>query len=195
MSASLLYRFALLAGLAACTGLSVVNADVSSYGDWPAGRKPGSYAFERLPSQQARAEQQQLLEDAARPALAKAGFTAAADAGSADVVVTVGARVSRTDYAPWDDPLWLRGGFYGWRYPRYYSSLAWRYSPPRYEREVALLIRDRASTQALHEARASSDGSTGAGAEFLAALYQAALADFPRTGLNPRPVSVPLAAP
>ena len=40
----------LLAGCAAFDSLTVY---VSSTGDWPAERKPGSFAFERLPSQQA----------------------------------------------------------------------------------------------------------------------------------------------
>ncbi|RZL35201.1 MAG: hypothetical protein EOP35_15220, partial [Rubrivivax sp.] len=35
-----------------CAGPYTVSADVSSYGNWPADRKPGTYAFDRLPSQQ-----------------------------------------------------------------------------------------------------------------------------------------------
>jgi hypothetical protein len=182
-------------GLVACAGMSVVNADVSSYGDWPAGRAPGSYAFERLPSQQARAQAQQVLEDAARPALDKAGFTPAADADKADVLVTVGVRTTRSDYSPWDDPFWWRGGFYGWRRPYFGSSLSLHYEPRRYESEVALLIRDRATGKPLHEARASTDGITAASVQELSAMYLAALTDFPRTGVNPRQVSVPLARP
>ena len=45
--------------LSGCAGLNNVTSEVSSYGQWPADRKPASYAFERLPSQQARPEQQQ----------------------------------------------------------------------------------------------------------------------------------------
>jgi len=180
-------------GLVACAGLDVVNTDVSSYGDWPANRSPGSYAFERLPSQQARADAQQQLEEAARPALAKAGFAPAADPNQADVLVTVGVRTTRFDYSPWDDPLWWHGGFYGWRRPFFSSSMSLRYEPRRFESEVALLIRDRATGKPLHEARASSDGMTSASTDVLAAMYLAALTDFPRTGINPRQVSVPLA--
>ncbi|RYH07972.1 MAG: DUF4136 domain-containing protein, partial [Alphaproteobacteria bacterium] len=32
--------------LTGCAGPYTVSADVSSYGNWPAGRKPGSYAFD-----------------------------------------------------------------------------------------------------------------------------------------------------
>jgi hypothetical protein len=62
-----------------------------------------------------------------------------------------------------------------------------------YEREVAVLLRDRASGKPLFEARASSDGYTQ-GAELLQAMFDAALKDFPATGLNPRSVTVPLPA-
>jgi hypothetical protein len=34
----------------------------------------------------------------------------------------------------------------------------WRLDPPRYDREVAVLLRDRASGAPLFEARASSEG-------------------------------------
>ena len=63
---------------------------------------------------------------------------------------------------------------------------------PRFEREVAVLIRDRASGKPLYEARASrEDGSRGDTA-VVSAMFEAALTDFPRTGLNPRQVTVTL---
>ena len=39
--------------LAGCASLNVLDAEVSSFSRWPAGRAPATYAFERLPSQQA----------------------------------------------------------------------------------------------------------------------------------------------
>jgi hypothetical protein len=65
--------------------------------------------------------------------------------------------------------------------------------PPRVDREVAVLLRDRASGRPLYEARASHDGYAIGNAQLLAALFAAALQDFPATGLNPRTVVVPLA--
>ena len=73
--------------LAGCAGMNSVVSDVSSYSQWPAARAPGSYVFERLPSQQAKAPLQDTLEAAARDALAHACFTEAKDAQSADVQV------------------------------------------------------------------------------------------------------------
>ena len=42
------------------------------------------------------------------------------------------------------------------------------YRSPRYDREVAVLIRDRASGKPLYEARASSDGITRSDSTLLA---------------------------
>lgn len=180
--------------LAGCAALTQIGADVSTYGDWPAGRKPGTYAFEVLPSQQARADETALLQDAARPALAKAGFTPAAAGAAPDVLVQAGARDSVAAVQLWDDPLWWRGGFGYWRRPWPYARWGFSagYEPPRYEREVALLLRDRATGKPLFEARASSEGNYRSDPTLLTALFEAALFDFPQTGVNPRRVVVPL---
>jgi len=179
--------------LAGCAAMNSLSTDVSSFGEWPADRKPGSYAFERLPSQQARAAEADALETAAQGALVKAGFTAAAPGAAPDVLVQVGARNTLAEAQPWNDPLWWRGGFGYWRYGPYAAphwSLAARYEFPRYEREVAVLIRDRASGKPLFEARATSEGNARASLSTLAAMFEAALMDFPRLGVNPRRVVV-----
>lgn len=180
---------------AGCAGLNTLNTEVSSFGDWPPARKAGSYAFERLPSQQARPQVQEALETAARDALAAAGFTPAAAGTEPEVLVQLGARSTRQEVSPWSDPLWWNGGFAPWRYrpwvgPRW--SPHWHEEFSRFDREVAVLIRDRASGKPLYEARASSSGSTPFDPAMLRAMFAAALKDFPATGLNPRPVSVPL---
>jgi hypothetical protein len=186
------------AALGGCAALNTVTSEVATYGDWPAGRAPGRYAFERLPSQQAHAARQSEIEAAAAHALESAGFAAAPDATQADVIVQIGARISRTEIAPWDDPLWWRWG------PGYWHSPAWRpwhsgyyanfnngWYATRYERNVALLLRDRASGAPLYEAHAQTDGSTSGDNALLAAMFEAALKGFPATGApNPRQVSV-----
>lgn len=183
-----------VAALAGCAAMSNLQASISTYGEWPADRKPGSYAFDRLPSQQANPESQQRLEDAAHVALEAAGFTAAAPGATPDVLVQVGARITRYDRSPWDDPLWWRGGFGYWRH-RPWPGPYWGYpyGPSySYDREVAILLRDRDSGKPLYEARARSDGNTAGGADVLAAMFRAAMVDFPRTGANPRSVTVSL---
>lgn len=189
--------------LSGCAALNSVSADAQSFGSWPAGRQPGTYAFERLPSQQRNEPAQERLEQAARAALEKAGFSAAADPKNADVMVSLGARIARTAVAPWDDPLWWRwnGSYFHWRYGPawrpYYSR--WGYSYPmdpmmerRYDREVALLLRDRKSNEPLYEARASNDGLTEGDLTLLSALFEASLVDFPQTRPEPHRVTIPL---
>ncbi len=181
--------------VAGCSGLRSVASDVTSFGEWPAERKPASYAFDRLPSQQARAAETERLENAARPALEKAGFTPAAEGAKADVLVQVGARLARSDaYYPWGDPFWWNGGFGyyrggPWRGPTWGFSARFPITP-RYDREVAVLIRDRASNKPLFEAHASNDGTSGLDSETLGAMFEAAMTDFPRLGVNPRRVVV-----
>jgi Domain of unknown function (DUF4136) len=190
---SLLAGAALLGG---CATLNTVSSSVASFGEWPAERKPGSYAFERLPSQQARAAESEALEASARNALEKAGFTPSADGKEPDVLVQVGARDARYVVSPWDDPMWWRGSFGYWRYGPWVSprwGVNMRYdSFPRYERQVALLIRDRATGKPLFETRATSEGNARSDAALLSAMFEAAMMDFPRLGMNPRRVVVEL---
>ena len=184
--------------LGACAAMTSLSSEVSSFGEWPANRKPGSYAFERLPSQQARASEANALEAAAMGALQKAGFTPVAAGQEPEVLVQVGARIDRADVYPWIDTMWWRGGFGHYRHGPWFGprwGIGLHFEPARYEREVALLIRDRASGKPLFEARASNESrSSLAGDSSLAAMFEAALMDFPRLGMNPRQVVVPLPA-
>lgn len=190
--------------LTGCAGVRTLNNDVSSYGPWPADRKPATYAFERLPSQQERAAQQKLVEDAARGALESAGFTPAAKAEEAQVKVLVGVRVGSSDRWPYYDPFWRNvsvgysfGYYRGFGRPRWGfgvgSGFGYGYGNwPQYEREVALLIRDQKTGQLLYEARASNNGASSAIDALLPAMFTAALKDFPAGGPNPRSVNVEL---
>ena len=187
-----------VAALGGCAALNTVTSEVATYGEWPAGRAPGRYAFERLPSQNARADRQTELEGAAAQALQGAGFKLAASSAEADVIVQIGARVSRTELSPWDDPLWWRWGGGYWRNPAWRSPSSLGYTAnfnagwyARYERSVGLLLRDRASGTPLYEAHAQTDGSSAGDNALLAAMFAAALKDFPAVGaVNPRQVSV-----
>lgn len=187
-----------LLGLSGCAAMNAVDSDVSTYSQWPAGRAPSTFAFERLPSQQARAMEQEKLEAMARRSLESAGFKEAPDAKAADVTVQLGARINRYDRSPYDDPLWWHGGLFPSRYGRGPFWGPPGYFGPRYvdttyyDREIALLIRDRASGQALYEARATNDGTTMGSDALIAAMFEAAMKDFPQNGINPRRVTVQL---
>jgi hypothetical protein len=189
--------------LGGCASLNQVSSDVVGYGAWPAGRAPGgSYVFERLPSQQAELTLQQQLEDAARPALAQAGFTPAADAAQAGVKVQISmrnVRYERLDYwGPWGGP-WGPG--WSWPYRRYPGFWGNPWGPgwwgptsssPWYEREVSVVMRDRSGGQVLYEGHARSDGALSGGTALFEAMFRAALADFPQGNPSPRRVNVPL---
>jgi hypothetical protein len=195
-----LFRLVLAAALlAGCAGLQSLTSDVSSFGDWPADRQPGSYAFDRLPSQRVQAADTESLEAAARPALARAGFQPAAEGRPPDVLVQLGARMTQFDRVLWDDPTaWYGGIGYGYWRHGFWPGSAWgwgypgRYYANRYGREVGLILRDRATGKLLFEAHASNEGSTWPDLAMLTAMFEAALMDFPRLGVNPRQVVVTL---
>jgi hypothetical protein len=202
-SALLLATLALLSG---CASLNALDSEVSSYSRWPAGRQPATYAFERLPSQQANPQQAQVLEDAARRAIEAAGFVPAAEGAPADVAIQIGARITSFDRSPFYDPFWYgpRGPFhppifYG-RYGRPHFGGGWGYGYwgpgydlPYYDREVGVLIRDRRSGEQLYEGRARSDGSFSGSTQILAAMFSAALQDFPKgNAQNPHTVRTPM---
>jgi hypothetical protein len=195
-----------IVALAGCASLNRVDSEVTSHSRWPAARQPGTYAFERLPSQQANPQRAQVLEDAARRAIEGAGFVPAAEGARPSVVVQVGARITVTDRGPWDDPFWYGGWGGPWGFSRPYHSrfygAGWRYGgwgpwgaagyPDRttHEREVAVLIRDRATGEPLYEASATGNGFGYADASVLPAMFQAALQGFPQGGPNPRRVAI-----
>lgn len=180
-----------IAALSGCASFNQLQSDVSSYSRWPADRKPASYTFERLPSQEARPETQQKLEDAARGPIEAAGFTMASDPKTAEYIVQLGARVDANERSLYEDPFWWRSGFYYGRYGRGFwgPGFGASFTTPTYEREVAVLIRDRASGQPLYEARASNDGASPSIESLLPAMYEAAMKDFPNGGVNPRRVT------
>jgi Domain of unknown function (DUF4136) len=202
LSAAVLAGAALLSG---CAAMRSVDTQVAAFGAWPADMAPGTYAFDRLPSQERDPQRQQAAENAAARALAAAGFRPAADGAKPAVMVQIGVRTERFEQDPWDDPFWWGGprrfGYAGW--PGYgpwgpwggFHRGLWAPFPPQpdvYLNEVALLIRDANTGKALYETRASSDGYSGAGDRLLAAMFEAAMKDFPRTTDKPHDVRVEL---
>ncbi len=199
-SIAILIATALLAGCAA----TQLDANVHTQGTWPNGRTPGTYAFQRLPSQ-ADAPEQVLIEADARAALARAGFKAAQDAAP-DVLVQLSRRSGQvggyggTFGAPFGAPYGFggmyggawRGGPWGWGY-----GAGWALAPydiaPVYVSEVAVLIVDARTQASLYESRARSDTYAGGDRQVWSALFEAALRDFPYNAVSPRQVVVNLA--
>jgi hypothetical protein len=195
-----------IAVLAGCASLRTVDTSVATFGAWPADAAPGTYAFDRLPSQERNPQRQQSLENAAAQALAGAGFRPAADGAKPAVMVQIGVRTERFEQAPWDDPFWWGGprrfGNAGWAPygpfgpwgPYGYHRGIWAPFPPAdvYLNEVAMLIRDANTGKALYETRVSSDGYSSGGDRLIAAMFDASLKDFPRTNDKPHDVRVEL---
>ncbi len=192
--------------LAGCASLRTVDTSVATFGAWPADAAPGTYAFDRLPSQERDPQRQQALENAAAQALASAGFKPVAEGTKPSVMVQIGVRTERFEAAPWDDPFWWGGprrfGYAGWApYGPYgpwgpygYRRGVWAPFPPAdvYLNEVALLIRDANTGKALYETRVSSDGYSSGGDRLIAAMFDASMKDFPRTNDKAHSVRVEL---
>lgn len=178
--------------MAGCSTVRLVESDVRSYTQWPESRQPGTFTFERLPSQQANPQAQAKLEALALPALREAGFRLA-EQGSGDVTVQVGLAQTYYDRAPWDDPYpWGYGSsiFYGHgRRSGIGLGLGWSTPLPYYVFDAAVLIRDAKTKQVLYETHAKHDGRW-ADDPIRAALFEAAMKDFPRPAISPRRVRI-----
>jgi hypothetical protein len=210
LSTQRLFAIAAVTGaalLAGCASFNSVSSTVATFGAWPAGQAPGTYAFDRLPSQDANPQRQQSLENAAAQALSVAGFRPAPEGTKPAVTIQIGARTERFEASPWDDPFWFSGrrrfgygpgagfGHYGpYGFAGYHRGYwgAWPPEPDVYLHEVGLLIRDAETGKPLYEARASSDGISDGGDRLLAAMFDASLREFPHTEGKAHTVVVPL---
>jgi hypothetical protein len=148
--------------LAGCAALRSVSSDVSSFGDWPAGRAnpaptPSSACPRSRPGRPGRRAGGRGAARWPRPASSPRRPAGARRAGAAG-------RAHR--HAPTCRPGTTRSG--GAAASALTATArgsaragAWACSwTARYEREVALLIRDRASGKPLFEARASNEGNS-----------------------------------
>ena len=174
---------------------TAVTSDVSSFGDWPAERKPGSYAFERLPSQQAQAAEHRRAGGRRPGALLKAGFTPAADRRRSPTCWCRWARATALiGVQLWDDPLWWRGGFGYWRHGPwmgpYWGWSGWYRVAALRTRGGAADPRPRQRQAAVRDPRQQRRQYRRRRRVRWRAMFEAALMDFPRLGLNPRRVVV-----
>ena len=206
--------------LSGCAATSVTS-QVQSFGQWPPGRQPGTFAFDVLPSQQAPqqpgAVSQDKLQAAALPTLKALGFTLLPtdQAERADVLVQLGLSVRvepRLRYEPYGpfgpfgpwglfppgayayphgpygrSPSHWRGGSVWWG-PGWPASM----EPPWVTLRVSVILRDRHTSQVLHETHASHDRLGAVDESVLPYLFQAALQDFPDAPSGPRVIDIPL---
>lgn len=191
---SLLILSVLLLGLAACSGLRLVDNEVSSFARWsgsPAG--PGAtYRFERLPSQQLAGPDvgQDDLEAMAQAALAKLGLVHYPDAAllvvqlSATTVVQPGYSGAWPPFPSVTVGAGTAGRQIGVMVPMM------RYEPPLYIREVQIILRDSRSHAVVYETRARHSGLWTDSRALWPAMLDAALSGFPNPPAGLRKVDV-----
>lgn len=187
----LLRTLALIAtvGVAACSMPRMIDSTVSTYpGFSPAVRDVG-FAFARLPSQQAYASQQDLLEAMARTALAEAGlhFEAmgtpryrAEVALQIDPIKNPYARHQRFTELPGPGPFGHAPVFIPEMEPSW-----WRHS-------VHLVLREHGTGEVAYDTRATFDGPWRDSERLVPVLLQAALRDYPHPPQPERTVVIEL---
>ncbi|MDF1484528.1 DUF4136 domain-containing protein [Ramlibacter sp. H39-3-26] len=184
--------------LSGCGGMRLVDSDVQAFSALPTQPLPAAtYRFERLPSQQTpqAAVQQRALEDIAEQALAKVGMQR--DDAHARYTVQVGMQTtSRLRDDGWNDgwyggPRWRMGvglGFYGRRSS--IGGMGWFPPTVLYQHEIGLVMRDTASNQIVYETHAVNDDLWNDDPAALAAMFDAALRDFPQPPQGPRRINI-----
>lgn len=174
-------------------GTYLLENNVQSFSGLPALPANPTYTFERLPSQ-ANQPGQKAIEALADAALFKAGLRR--DDAAPRYRVQVSAAIQRV-LSPWYDP-WDPWGGWGWgpHFGPRFGGFGWSGFPRSdqawYQREVALIVRDRASNQVVYETRAASDGPWLDNSVVLPAMFDAALQGFPNPPQGVRRVNIQL---
>ena len=185
-----------LALLAGCSGLRLVDNEVQSHARWQAmPAEPGNtYRFERLPSQQGPAVQfepsQDQLEAMAQSALAKLGLVhlPAAALFTVQISATTVLQPGYGSQWPGVPIVSIGAGTAGSQIGMAFPMM--RYEPPLYIREVQLIVRDSRSHQVVYETRARHSGVWSDARALLPAMIDAALSGFPNPPSGPRRVNV-----
>lgn len=181
--------------LAGCAGVRLIDSRVQAISTLPADAtiaKGARYRFERLPSQAAQPGIEQ-LEAMAQDALAKVDLVR--DDGAARYSVLLGVHVNTYLMDATGRPL---GGLWGPGYGQLMignggAMYGWgmRFPPAtQYRREVSLVLRDLQTGQVVYETRAVNDNPWTDTSTVLAALFEAALRDFPNPPPGVRQVNI-----
>jgi predicted small secreted protein len=186
--------------MAGCSTTRLVDSDVTAFSRWSAAPPaPGTpYRFERLPSQQTFAAQQDQLEALARNALARVGLDLNPTIARYSVQVVVNTLVL-------DRGFYGAPGYGGFGYPMtgvflgggnrgaslgLGMSFPLRFPDPYFKRELSLLMRELSTGQVVFETRAVHDGVWSDTLAVLPAMLDAALTGFPQPPPGTRRVNV-----
>lgn len=183
-----------LSMLGGCSGMRLVDTDVSSFATMPLVASGASYSFQRLPSQQTQAERQSALEALVDQALQPLGLQR--DDAHAQYSVEVSAAVRVDPPALWERPFfgwsgWIMGPMHGGNAVIVTGAPLFPVSePPFFRRQLDLFIRDLSSMQVVFETHASHDGRWSDNAAIFAAMLRAALKDFPQAPQGLRRINI-----
>jgi hypothetical protein len=174
--------------------LNTVTSDVSSFGDWPAGRAPAATPSSACPRSRRRPPRPTRWRPPPARRWRRPASCRPRPGPEPDVLVQVGARFTRSGARPGTTR--CGGAAASAAAPRPVD----RPDLGRWPALESVALRQRggaaaarpASGKPLYESPRRNEGSTGGGDELLAALFQASLIDFPRHGPNPRTVHVTL---
>lgn len=203
--------------LSGCASVFLVDNQVQSFARWgertgaPAAaaavpQAPQVYRFDRLPSQRqgSGVAGQDELENLTAQALAKLGWTRAAEGTAAPWTVQVNASTLRLPRAPWEDPYDSWRGFgpgFGFPGRDYYVTstgqvifappmMFMRMETPYYQRQVSIVVRHAASGQVVYETRGAHDGRWHSSNPLWSAMLDAALRGFPTPPEGVRQVDI-----
>ena len=184
----------LLLALGGCSGMRIVDADVSAFSTAPSMTLPARFRFERLPSQQAMADRQSHLEGLVQEALERVGLER--DDAAAAYSVSFEVRTAQDPRAPWEDPREDFGyfrpfiGIHVGRGVFVQQTFGLPVNSPYYRREIHLLVRRLGDGTVVFETRARHDGRWSDDEPVLRAMVEAALRDFPNPPQGMRRVDI-----
>ena len=185
--------------LTGCASVMLVDNQVQSFPQWPAGapQKGERFAFDRLPSQRSETPSplQDGLELAVRDALVAWGLQLPSGSEGVRWLVQVSAGGQRLPRAPWENPWerpnWSISGGIGGRH----GGIALGFplmiaDSPYYLREITVVVREAASGRVVYETRAKHDGRWPDSRALWGAMVSAALRDFPQPPAGARQVNI-----
>ena len=179
--------------LAACSGMRVVDSDVTAFSAWTAAPPaPGTrYRFERLPSQQSANAQQDRIEALATTSLSKVGMALSLLDARYSVQVLLLTEIVQRYPEPgfgFGGPGVSIGG--GSRGSSIGLSFPIGFGDSYYKRTVSILMRELSSQKVVFETRALHDGPSGDAFAILPAMLDSALLGFPQPPAGTRRINV-----
>ena len=185
--------------LTGCASVMLVDNQVQSFPQWPAGapQKGERFAFDRLPSQRSETPSplQDGLELAVRDALVAWGLQLPSGSEGVRWLVQVSAGGQRLPRAPWENPWerpnWSISGGIGGRHGGIALGFPLMMSEnPYFLREITVVVREAASGRVVYETRAKHDGRWPDSRALWNAMVSAALRDFPQPAAGARQVNI-----